>query len=332
DQIAGIQHLVASAVQGLKPDAVTIVDGNGTILSSNADTNTAAAAGLTAIQAQTRYESNLEAQLGAMLDTVVGPDKAVVRVAATMNWTQSEATGTVYAPQSPSSPISSAKTASSRSQGPSTAAGGVAGVASNAPTYGANATGTTTYTQTQKTADLTYANTMTTTHVLAAPGALQRLSVAVVLDGVSNAKEIASIRQAVKAAVGLQTARGDQLSITSMPFDQSAAKQAAADQASQQQRELILSIARWAALIIVPLILLFLLRRLLVPARLRAYDDEARGGVQVIEHRDELVGAVPVAALPGAHMQLRQSLAEVARDKPEVLAGMIGRWIEEDHP
>ena len=41
--------------------------------------------------------------------------------------------------------------------------------------------------------------------------------------------------------------------------------------------------------------------------------------------------AVPVAALEGAHMQLRQSLAEVAREKPEILAGMIGRWIEEDH-
>jgi flagellar M-ring protein FliF len=331
DQIAGIQHLVASAVQGLKADAVTIVDGNGTILSSNSGTDTAAAAGLTALQAQTRYESNLEAQLGAMLDTVVGPDKAVVRVAATMNWTQSEATGTVYAPQSPSSPVSSAKTASSRSQGPSSAAGGVAGVASNAPTYGANAQGTTAYTQTQKSADLTYANTMTTTHVLAAPGALQRLSVAVMLDGVSDRKEIAAIRQAVKAAVGLQAARGDQLSITSVPFDQTTAKQAAAAQASQQQRDLILSIARWAALIIVPIILLFLLRRLLIPARPRPYDADARGSVQVLEHGGDLAGAVPVAALQGAHMQLRQSLAEVAREKPEILAGMIGRWIEEDH-
>ena len=35
DQIAGIQHLVSSSVQGLKPDAVTVVDGSGTILSSN---------------------------------------------------------------------------------------------------------------------------------------------------------------------------------------------------------------------------------------------------------------------------------------------------------
>jgi flagellar M-ring protein FliF len=151
------------------------------------------------------------------------------------------------------------------------------------------------------------------------------------LDGVSDRKEIAAIRQAVKAAVGLQAARGDQLSITSVPFDQTTAKQAAAAQASQQQRDLILSIARWAALIIVPIILLFLLRRLLIPARPRPYDADARGSVQVLEHGGDLAGAVPVAALQGAHMQLRQSLAEVAREKPEILAGMIGRWIEEDH-
>jgi hypothetical protein len=71
---------------------------------------------------------------------------------------------------------------------------------------------------------------------------------------------------------------------------------------------------------------------LLVPARLRAYQTEQPGGVQVLEHRGELSSAIPVAALPGAQLQLRQSLAAVAREKPEVLAGMIGRWIEEDRP
>jgi flagellar M-ring protein FliF len=330
DQIAGIQHLVASAVQGLKPDSVTVVDGNGTILSGNSSATDAATMGLTAMQAETRYESNLEAQLGAMLNTVVGPDKAVVRVHANMDWSQSEATGTVYAPQSPKSPLSASKTQYSLSQGPASAVGGVAGVASNVPTYGAGTKATTTYTQTTRAADLTFANTMTTTHVLAAPGAVQKLSVAVMLDGVTSATEIANIRQAIAAAAGLSPARGDQLSITSVPFDQTFAKQAAAATASQAQRDLILSIARWAALIIVPLILLFLLRRLLLPPRLKEYESEQYPGIQVLEHRDELGGAVPVAALPGAQDHLRQSLAEVARDKPEVLAGMIGRWIEED--
>ncbi|MGH2411238.1 MAG: flagellar basal-body MS-ring/collar protein FliF, partial [Chloroflexota bacterium] len=330
DQIAGIQHLVASAVQGLKPDSVTVVDGNGTILSGNSSANDAATMGLTAMQAEARYESNLEAQLEAMLDTVVGPDKAVVRVHANMDWSQSEATGTVYAPQSPKSPISASKTQYSLSQGPASAVGGVAGVASNVPTYGGGTKATTTYTQTTRAADVTYANTMTTTHVLAAPGTVQKLSVAVILDGVTSPTVLGNIRQAIAAAAGLNPARGDQLSISSVPFDQTFAKQAATATAAQAQRDLILSIARWAALIIVPLILLFLLRRLLLPPRLKEYESEQYPGVQVLEHRDQLSGAVPVAALPGAQDHLRQSLAEVARDKPEVLAGMIGRWIDED--
>ncbi len=84
-QIGGIQHLVASSVEGLKPDAVTVVDGNGAILSSNGSLDGAGASGLTALDAQTRYASNLEAQLTAMLETVLGPGRAVVHVSDTMD-------------------------------------------------------------------------------------------------------------------------------------------------------------------------------------------------------------------------------------------------------
>jgi flagellar M-ring protein FliF len=60
DQVTGIEHLVASAVQGLKPDAVTVVDGSGNILSDSTGTS-ASATGLTALQAEDRYGSQLEA-------------------------------------------------------------------------------------------------------------------------------------------------------------------------------------------------------------------------------------------------------------------------------
>ncbi len=338
DQVAGIQHLVASAVQGLKPDAVTVVDGSGNILSGNVAQGDATATGMTALQAQARYASNLEAQLGAMLDTVVGPDKAVVRVNAVLDWSQKDQTQTLYGPQSRTSPLTASHTTASSSIGPSNGVGGVAGLGSNVPTYGAvKATGL--YTQTQSTADLTFTQPFTVTHVVAAPGGVQRLSVAVLLDGVQCRgapggcpSELAALRQAVSAAAGLNPGRGDQLSITSVPFDttvQAAAVQAAA---SQQQRDLIVTVVRWAALIVVPLVLLFLLRRLLVPRRLREYDALEYAGVEVVEQGDAELGGVErvVSWPPGPQEVMRKSLADIAREKPEVVAGLIGRWIDED--
>lgn len=335
DQVAGVQHLVASAVQGLKPDAVTVVDGSGNILSANTGTD-AGAAGMTALQAQARYASNLEAQLSAMLDTVVGPGKAVVRVNALLDWTARDATATQYAPQASISPLTQSHVDDHTVLGPSSSVGGVAGVGSNVPTYGAGGKGTGVYTDTQHIQDLSYAAPMTTTHVIAAPGAVQRLSVAVLVDGTLSAAQQAALNQTVSAAAGLVQGR-DQLSIQAIPFDTAAATAAATALAAQQQRDLILSIARWAALIVVPLVLLFLLRKLLVPAKLQDYEMEdypdAPGGYPVLDHGQPLLKEAEDILTAAQHSQrslVRESLADVARKKPEVLAGMISRWMDED--
>lgn len=333
DQVAGIQHLVASAVQGLKPDAVTVVDGSGNILSGNTGTN-AGASGMTALQAEARYSSNLEAQLSAMLDTVIGPGKAVVRVNANLDWTQRDATATQYAPQSGTSPIAQSQLQDHSVLGPSTSSvGGVAGIGSSVPTYGSKTTATGAMTDTQHLANITYATPMTTTHMLAAPGTVQRLSVAVLVDGSLTAAQQAALNQTVSAAAGLVQGR-DLLSIQAMPFDTSAATAAARAQAAQQQRDLILSIVRWAALIVVPLVLLFLLRRLLIPAKLKDYDMDDYPDAEVMDHGQPLLaGADTLANMAQASHRsaLHESLTDMARQKPEVLAGLIGQWIDEDH-
>jgi flagellar M-ring protein FliF len=331
DQIAGIQHLVASAVQGLKPGDVTVVDGNGTILSTSTDSGDMGALGQTALQVQARYASNVQAQLAAMLDSVLGPDHAVVRVQDSMDWTQTDATSSIYAPQSSSSPLTASHTVENISTGPGGTTGGVAGLGSNIPTYGAKAGATNAYTTTARTADVTYTNSMTVTHVIAPPGTIKQLSVAVVLNGVNSTAEIASLRQAVSAAAGLVPARGDVLTITSVPFDSSADNAAATAAAAQAQRDMILNIVRWLALIVVPLVLLFLLRRLLLPSRLRKYNADALANLQVLEDQaGQLHSSDTLVALPSPRDVMRDSLTQLAREKPEIVAGLIGQWIDED--
>lgn len=330
DQIAGVQHLVASAVQGLKPDEVTVVDGSGTILSSNSALSGATTTGLTVLEAEARYASNLEAQLTAMLDTVLGPDKAVVRVNDTMGFTQTELTSNTYDAQSPGTAVNEEHVVTNTSVGPASSVGGVPGLASNVPTYGTSITNTAGIKQTQQSADITFAHSNTVAHVTQAPGAVQRLAVAVLLDNVVTPTVRQQIQQAVAAAAGLDPRRGDQLSVTSIPFNTTAATQDAAAAAAAAQQAFILSIVRWAALIVVPLILLFLLRRMFRAAQ-QEEDDDLPIVEEVAEETPLLVSPVGKLTIEEQQRQLvHKSMTDLAREKPDVVAGVIGRWIEED--
>jgi flagellar M-ring protein FliF len=78
----------------------------------------------------------------------------------------------------------------------------------------------------------------TTTTIDAAPGALNRLTVSVVMDNaVAGSLNQNQIQSLVGNAVGLDTARGDAITVAAMPFDTTAAKQAAADLTAAKQAE-----------------------------------------------------------------------------------------------
>ncbi len=273
-----------------------------------------------------------------MLDTVVGPDKAVVRVSDVMDWTQRDSTSNTYQSQSKNSPLGESRVITSSSTGPATTVGGVAGLGSNVPNYGTTKGGSNGgVTQTQANIDNTYLPSSTITHVTQAPGAVKQTSVAVLLDGVTNQNELRQLRAAVIAAAGLNLARGDALSISSIPFNNSVAIAAATAAKAQQQQTLILSITRWAALVIVPLVLLFLLRRMLVSSRVKRFNELDEPGLEVIEEGQGpdatamLAGPGNVAAIAAPQDSAeRKAMVELAREKPELVAGLIGRWIEED--
>jgi flagellar M-ring protein FliF len=126
--------------------------------------------------------------------------------------------------------------------------------------------------------------------------------------------------------------RGDQLSITTVPFDTTAATAADKAIASRQQTALMLQIAQWLGLIIVPLVLLFLLRRILVPKGVRRLQAAQYSRVQVVEEPTlALAGGANSGALAaGPSSERRKALTDMAKNRPELVAGVIGRWIDED--
>ena len=162
------------------------------------------------------YDNQLAASLTALLARVVGEGNAAVQVKALLNFNQSQTTTNGLQLNAQGQPVTAPtgqNTSNSTYSGTGTPPSGVLGSSQAPTTTGGNGTYTTTSSQ------ITNAVGQVTQTVKQAPGQVQRTSVAVLLNS-SKAKKVnkAQVRSLVTAAAGLNTANGDQLVVTSMPF------------------------------------------------------------------------------------------------------------------
>jgi len=235
-QVSAIVHLAASSVPGLSSSAITVADNHGDVLTAPGDAGGTSGASNT--QQTNAYDSQLAASITALLGRVVGQGNAAVQVNALLNFNQSQTTTNGLQLNAQGQPVTAPtgqNTSNSSYNGTGTPPSGVLG-SSQAPT---TTSGTGTYTTTSS--QVTNAVGQVTQTVKQAPGQVERTSVAVLLNS-SKTKSVsqAELRSLVTAAAGLNTANGDQLVVTSMPFaatgnTQSAAAAAASASAHRQQ-------------------------------------------------------------------------------------------------
>ena len=93
EQVNSINHLIASSVEGMKPSNITIVDMQGALLAaagSSTETQTSLQTGSSQLEMQRSFEREMTNRLQTMLDQAWGPNRAVVRVSATLNWDQKQ--------------------------------------------------------------------------------------------------------------------------------------------------------------------------------------------------------------------------------------------------
>src|SRR5437870_1114501 len=98
-QVDGIVHLVAASVEGLAADGVTVVDQGGRMLNTNRPGGETVGASSTALEMQASIERQLAERVESMLAAVVGRDKAIARVAATLEVARVERTEETYDPE-----------------------------------------------------------------------------------------------------------------------------------------------------------------------------------------------------------------------------------------
>ncbi len=274
-QAKAIRYLVASAVAGLAPEDVAVIDSNGALIGQTEDAVPAIGGDDKAQVLRDRVQRLLEAR--------VGFGNAVVEVSVD-TVTESEAIRETRF--DPESRVAISTDTEERTNTSSDAGGGDVTVASNLPDQeGSGGEGSSS--QNNETRErINYEVSETEREIIRAPGAIKRVTVAVLVNEpmVTNEAgemvaqprdeaELSALRELVSSAVGYDEARGDIITIKSMPLQNIAPNGTAAGTSLLDRLDLDLMAAiQMAVLAVVTLILgLFVVR----PVLSRATDKQA---------------------------------------------------------
>ena len=227
-QVRAVRHLVASAVNGLKPERVSIVDESGRLLADGARSDNAM--GLTADERQTAFERRLREQVETIVTSVVGPGRARVQLTADFDFNRVTQTSERYDPEGRvlrSSQTREESSASANGQEGQVSVGnelpGGQRGAENQPQPREQA---------RKTEEIVnYEISRSTKTEVTEGGRVNRISVAVLIDGnytrgangeaayqPREKEELDRISALVRTAIGFDQRRGDQVEVVNLRF------------------------------------------------------------------------------------------------------------------
>ena len=231
-QLAGIRNLVASSVPELSVDDVSVVDQSGRLLSYD-ESPDGVIGGLERFDITQKLEQSYVDRILAMITPITGIEGVRTQVKADLDFTAIETTSETYAPEAA---VRSEQVAEQRST--STLNGGIPGTLANQPPEDAvledepeGDSAEAVPSNSNVSSVRNYELDKTISHVRQAPGSLNRLTVAVVLDyqevtdeeGIVSRvpmpdEEIERIQSLVQEAIGYDEARGDRVTVTSASF------------------------------------------------------------------------------------------------------------------
>jgi flagellar M-ring protein FliF len=335
-QARAVVHLIASSVEGLTPDNVTLVDADGQIPFDDIldDTLTIQAGNQLVLkqrQFEKQYEAELERKLKDMLGKVYGPGRvaAAVRIELDFDKKQDSKRTVFTLPDKNHGPIQSEQNTEESYTGPAGIAGsGVPGTTTNIPGYVVN-TGTGNENATYDRSDnvTNYDNSTHESSTVETQGKIKRMTATVLIDGTLEQPEIDSWRGAVATAIGADDERGDGISIMVMPFDTSMADAYAARVAAERRRRMVVGISSLFVLLASAMILAVLwLRKRKSAAVFRS----AQGAEDAVPSLRELLENPDLMTSQGELSVLEEQLRNYAMNNPEELANLIKNWVVED--
>jgi flagellar M-ring protein FliF len=271
--IKALQYLVAAAVQGLSPDDVAIIDGNGGLMSDTDGETNNGSSNEKAAELRIRAERLLAARVGA--------GNAVVEVSVETVTETESITERRFDPDTRIAISTDVTETTGKSQD---SRDGDVTVASNLPDGDAAGGGGSSNNENSESRSLTnYEVNETQRQLTRVPGDVRRLTIAVLVndvtttdaDGVEtitprNPEELQALEALVASAVGFNPDRGDEITLRSMPFEPLTLLGTSAADAPRTPLN-AMRLIQIGVLAVVALILgLFVVRPILAPTRMPA--------------------------------------------------------------
>lgn len=367
-QISAVVHLVSSAVAGLPPGNVTLVDQGGHLLTQS----TTGARDLN--DAQLKYTADVEGRVQRRIEAILGPivgnGNVHAQVTAQMNFDNKEQTDEQYRPNGdPSQAVLRSRQVSESDQVGSPYPGGVPGALSNTPApaptapianpqanqangQNANARANATASgprNSQRSETSNFEVDRTISHTKKNVGDVQRLSVAVVVnyrnlpDGKPlplTSEQMKQIEELTREAMGFSSQRGDSLNVVNSPFNST--DESGGELPFWQQQAFIdqlIAAGRWLLVLIVA----WLLWRKAIRPQLARREQVAQAAVEQAKAQQEIQEAVEVRLSKDEQTQQRranqrlsaevmsQRIREMSDNDPRVVALVIRQWMNNDH-
>jgi len=352
-QIMGIKNLVAGAVEGLRPNRITIVDSTGTILakSMGEGDDMSELSGVQLGQKKS-VENYLTTKVQSLLDGVLGKNNAIVRIDAFLDFDQIERTEEIYDPEK--AVVRSEVITSEKSSGSSGSSRGVPGVSSNVgtPEETQQGTGTGEAKKSNKNKEIiknTYEIDKVVKHVIETVGNIKRISVAVFIkkkeekdkDGkviVTNrsAEDMLVYEEIVKNAVGFSTERGDNVVVkeTAFSLDASLGSVSMSLESAARKRmisSIVKNVITGLIILAFPLLFLVMLNKIKEPVKkVRGKGGAIVTGVDGEEISQEAQDMIRKAEEQTKKRNLEEEVVKMAAERPEELAQIVSVWLSEE--
>ncbi len=306
-KVQGIVHLVSAGVEGLQPDNITVLDTRGRLLSRPVEGDTLLGNTADQIHLTGVIETGLARKAQSALEQVLGPNRAVVRVSAELDFERVETTREIFDSANP------VVRSEQRTEQTSEDAG------------------------TSEESVTNYEISKTIQHAVDTPGTIKRLSASVFIDGTyetgedatrgyvpRDAGEMQKLEALIKTAIGFDASRGDQLTMENIAFDDSDLMRSVEEMNRTHHLEMIQKIGSVVVSVLlaggVLLVLLKLMRR-------------AGAGAPVAAEADA-VAAMPdeddSAVMPGKDirvLRLEKKVKEISALPPVEIARIIRTWM-----
>ena len=333
-EVEGIVHLVASSVEDLGPENITVLDNKGNLLTKPSEDSMMALSG-TQMDYQQSYEKNLTNKIMSILEPVVGQGKIKARVSASFDFTQSERTEETYDPDGVV--VRSEQKSTEKTISGSSGTGGIPGVASNLPGGPGAGRSSSAQGQSQKEDEMiNYETSKTITRVIESPVSLERLSVAIIIDGIHASRkdsvekaeeytirseaDVKYYEDIVRKTIGFSDDRGDEISVTVMPF-----KEINSEVAGEVERDImpmVYSVLRYVVPFLVALIFFFVVLRPMIKSLSKTPPVRQTNMVAGPEETAMLEQPVHPKELP-----MEKKVVNWANENPQDAAGLVKGWL-----